>query len=59
MMRIVIVLLVLASALTAIPRPAAVGAGNRGLAAALPPDVAALLQHIDDLYRSKSSIARI
>jgi outer membrane lipoprotein-sorting protein len=36
-------------------------AGTRGFWAAgpRPPDVEALLQHLDDLYRSKSSIARI
>lgn len=34
-------------------------AAASGAAQAPPPDVEALLQHLDDLYRSKSSIARI
>src|SRR3970040_2743120 len=34
-------------------------APSPGAASPDPPDVDALLQHLDDLYRSKSSIARI
>jgi outer membrane lipoprotein-sorting protein len=55
-MRVTLIVLVCAAATIAHPEGGATSERRRQIQ---PPDVEAVLQHLDDLYRSKSSIARI